>query len=343
VEAYGHELPFLLKILDARQMLSIQAHPNRAQAQAGFAREEAAGIPVSAPGRNYKDPHPKPEVQVALTPFWMLHGFRRLEELADETERHPELRAVWSGLADRVRGVRDDQSGRTTLLRHLYEQVMRLPQPEVDAILRPLLDRLRRTMVQDRSDRRFWLQRAATSFAPAGACCDRGLFSLFMLNLVQLEPGQSTFQDAGVLHAYLEGTTVELMAGSDNVLRGGLTPKHVDVEELLNVVRFEEQVPSISAGTPVSARETVFPTPAKEFELSRLTVAPGERWTGRATNGPECLVVLGRTLKVTDGSVTETLARGQSVWLNWGVEYSLHTPDSEAAVVFRARVAVGSF
>jgi phosphomannomutase len=338
VEIYGSELPYLLKILDAQQMLSIQAHPNRAQAQAGFAREQAAGIPLTAPTRNYKDPHPKPEVHVALTPFYMLHGFRRLEAVLEETQRHPELTIAWPNLADALQQANQQPETRRQLLKTLYERVMRLPQSEVDAILRPLLDRLQRQPIPDKSDPMFWLRRAAESFAPPGTSCDRGLFSFYLLNLVELEPGQSTFQDAGVLHAYLEGATVELMASSDNVLRGGLTSKHVDVEELLRIVHFEEQRPAISTGTPMDPQETVFQTTATEFELSRCVLQPNERWTGSSRGGPDCLLVVEGTVDVSAATTTERFTRGQSAWLNWGVDYAVNGGDASKAVVFRASV-----
>ncbi len=143
--------------------------------------------------------------------------------------------------------------------------------------------------------------RAAENFPLPGGHRDRGIFSVYLLNLVHLQPGQGTFQPAGVLHAYLEGVNVELMANSDNVLRGGLTTKHVDVPELLNILTFEGGTPEVFDGHQVSAQERVYRTPAEEFELSRIALPAHGRYAGEATYGPKALLVL-------HGSATLTAA-----------------------------------
>lgn len=164
---------------------------------------------------------------------------------------------------------------------------------------------------------------------------------MFLLNLVRLAPGEGTFQPAGTLHAYLEGANVELMASSDNVLRGGLTPKHVDVAELLRVVRFESGAPPILTGKPVSAVEAVFETPAEEFELSRIVLAGGQSCELPEATGAECLLVLEGAAEVGGGAVTLHLARGQSALVPAGAALTI-TGTGPSTVVFRARVAPGS-
>ena len=127
---------------------------------------------------------------------------------------------------------------------------MTIPQEQVDSLLNPLLSRLREKQISDKDSADYWALRAAENFPLPGEHRDRGIFSVYLLNLVHMRPGQGTFQPAGVLHAYLEGVNVELMANSDNVLRGGLTTKHVDVPELLNILTFEGGTPEVFDGTP---------------------------------------------------------------------------------------------
>ena len=275
----GPSLPYLLKILDARDMLSIQVHPSAAQAREGFAREEAAGIPWDAPHRSYKDQHHKPEVHVALTDFWMLHGFRPDEEISQVLRSTPEFSPLLPAFAGND-------------LRRLYHTLMTLPQDEVDAMLHPLLARLAGMTLSDKGNPDYWARLAGQNFALPEGRRDRGLFSIYLLNLVRLAPGQGTFQAAGVPHAYLQGINVELMANSDNVLRAGLTPKHIDVPELLKALSFDGSRPAIIDGVKTATGETVFPTPTAEFELCRIDLQSGERWTTGDNPGAEILVFI---------------------------------------------------
>ncbi|MFM8717671.1 MAG: mannose-6-phosphate isomerase, class I, partial [Spartobacteria bacterium] len=237
-ERFHNSLPYLFKVLDARKMLSIQAHPTLAQAREGFEAEETAGVPLKASTRNYKDRNHKPEVHVALTDFWMLHGFRPLEEISASLQNVPEFRTLMPDFGSRLQTA--DSSARAALLRELYERIMTMPQSEVDDFLNSLIARLEKESPLDNDLPDFWALRAAREFPLPDGHRDRGIFSIYLLNLVRLKPGQATYQSAGTLHAYLEGVNVELMANSDNVLRGGLTPKNVDVPELMRVVRFDE-------------------------------------------------------------------------------------------------------
>ncbi len=326
---FGPRLPYLFKILDARTMLSIQAHPTRAQAMVGFARENAAGIPLHAAHRNYKDDNHKPEVHVALTEFWMLHGFRPLEEIGQVLEKNPELRPAFPGFGSRGVG--------QALLRTSYEHVMTMPQAAVDAVLEPLLRRLARENPLDKNQPGYWALRAAGDYPMAEDHRDRGIFSVYLLNLVHLRPGQGTYQPAGVLHAYLEGANVELMADSDNVLRGGLTSKYVDVAELMNIVRFESGAPAVLEGEPVSGCETVFPTEAEEFELRRIQLGAGERCFRRTEDGPESAIVLEGSARIVANDSEWPLKRGEVVLIPWGTHYTI-VAENQPAVLFLAGV-----
>lgn len=334
IRRFGPVLPFLLKALDARKMLSIQVHPTREQAREGFERENAAGVPIHAPHRNYRDRNHKPEVHAALSEFWMLHGFRPLDEIAAWLERTPEARAVMPDFPERLREAGADRQRRAALLRELYTHIMHLPQERVDELLDSLLARLESAARWPPEAPEHWALRAAREFPLPGGRRDRGIFSIFLLNLVHLRPGQGTFQPAGVLHAYLQGTTVELMANSDNVLRGGLTPKHVDVAELLRVVRFEDGPCTVISGEPGEDGERVYRTPAEDFELSSFELKG--RTVARETPGPEILLVTEGTILVSAAGNGIELSRGQAVMAGSGLRYELSSP--ARAVVWRAKV-----
>jgi len=332
---FGPVLPFLLKVLDARRMLSIQVHPAEEQAREGFERENALGIPIHAPHRNYRDRHAKPEVHAALGDFWMLHGFRPLEEIAAWLDSSPETRAIAPDFAARARAAGRDRTARSALLRELYTHIMHLPQERVDELLDSLLEKLERAPAPPKDSPEYWALRAAREFPLPGGRRDRGIFSIFLLNLVRLRRGQGTFQPAGVLHAYLQGATVELMANSDNVLRGGLTPKHVDVGELLRIVRFEDAPCTPLEGVPCGESELLYPAPVEEFALSRIALAPGAL-VQRASSGPEILLALDGDVLLRSADVALELRPGQAVFLAAGTEFSLSSAPA-AATVWRAR------
>jgi len=281
-------LPYLLKILDVRDMLSIQVHPSKRDAEKEFAEESKKGIPLNAPDRNYKDDNHKPELMVALSDFWLLHGFKPAGELRRILEDTPELRFL-----SPVFGQGDYQG--------LYKRVMEMEPLKVNEALQPLLDRIipayeANTLSKDQED--FWAARAALTFNETGRI-DRGIFSVYLFNLVNLRPGEAIFQDAGLPHAYLEGQNVEIMANSDNVLRGGLTPKHIDVPELLKHIRFGETNPRVILAEGGERAISVFATPAPDFELSRIQLLKGDgiRIAARST---EIYMVLEGQLSVEE-------------------------------------------
>jgi len=309
---YGR-LPYLLKVLDVARPLSIQVHPTRAQAEAGFARENRRGIPLDSPRRNYKDRNHKPELMVALSDFWLLHGFLPEEQLRRVLESIPEFRELRGDLA---------QGG----LPALYRRVMLMPPAEVEAILGPLTARLRRSGAQDRSSPDYWLLRIA-----AERPSDRGLFSLYFLNLVHLRPGQGIFQAAGIPHAYLRGQNVEVMANSDNVLRGGLTDKHVDVEELLRIVRFEGIRPRIIEPVAEDGPEAVYPTPASDFALHRISLEAGAV-AERHSRSLEILLVMEGGAVMSSGPRRLVLHRGQSVVALAATNYRIEAVGAKAEI-----------
>ena len=262
---HAPHLPFLLKLLDVRDMLSIQVHPNKQMAEADYERENAAGIPLTAPNRNYKDPNHKPELMVAMGTFWLLHGFRSPDSLKQIFSRFTFLEPV------RIQWEHQGYAG-------MYRWLMQLPQSEVNRLLaaplHAVVDQYKAGRLS-KEDPSFWAARAHLRFS-TDANVDRGIFSIFLFNLVRLEKGQGIFQAAGVPHAYLEGQNVEIMANSDNVLRGGLTPKHIDVNELLRHIKPEPIVPNILDPAPDANGWRHFPVPVPDFELGVLACTTGQ-------------------------------------------------------------------
>jgi mannose-6-phosphate isomerase len=320
---FGGELPFLLKVLDARDTLSIQVHPGRRLAREGYAREQQAGLPPDSPQRSYPDPNPKLEVHAALSRVWMLHGFRPAGQVAALPALVPELTGLFAGLPD----PRD--------LRALYTRLMGLPQEEVDAILKPLLARLQRQEPADKDSPDFWALRAARQHPLAEGRIDRGIFSIYLLNLMRLEPGQGTFQPPGLPHAYLEGTVVELMSNSDNVLRGGLTSKKVDVPELLRATVFRGGPPRVLRPRAVSAGEWAYRAPAREFRLSRIEL-PAGRTHRLADRGPSCLLLLEGAAALEGAGRRLELARGAAALVPAGLPCLARAGAAGPALLYRA-------
>lgn len=335
---FGGRLPFLLKVLDVGQMLSIQAHPTKRQAEAGFAREQADGIPIDAAHRSYRDDNHKPEAQIALSPFWMLFGFREPDAMARVLAERPELQPLGDRLAALGRAHPADTPG-GEIVRALFEHVMRLPQPAVDALVEPLVARLAPAFRQgllSRESPDFWAARAATQFRAPGGGHDRGILSIYLMNLVALAPGEGRYFGAGLVHAYLEGTAVEIMANSDNVIRGGLTPKHIDVPELLRVLDFAPSLPEPLVTRDVGTVERRYTTPAHEFALDRLRFSGPDECVVASHDGPAVLIVIEGGASLHAAGEILSLARGGAVFIPAGLEYSLSA--SQPALSFRAYV-----
>jgi mannose-6-phosphate isomerase len=307
-------LPFLLKVLDVAQMLSIQAHPSKEDAEAGFAREQRAGVPLDSPVRTYKDDNHKPEAQVALTPFWLLYGFRAPERLAATLAERPELAALQARLTP--------AGDSAAALRSLFAHIMTLSQDAIDTLLGPLVSRLAPLYHAGRLPREspdFWAARAAEQFPLPGGHLDRGILSIYLMNLVSLAPGEGTFLGAGLLHAYLEGTAVEVMANSDNVIRGGLTPKHVDVPELLRVLAFEPAEPARLSSHEAATDVRRYQAPVPEFTLAHAELPAGGRLDLPAPLGPQILIVLGGATNLRWPGGALALTRGSAVFVPPGL------------------------
>jgi mannose-6-phosphate isomerase class I len=320
-------LPFLLKLLSAARPLSIQVHPSKAQAEAGFARENAAGIPLDAPQRSYRDDNHKPELIVALTPFDALCGFRPLDEISKSLNAVPEVSALLPKLEPTPEGLRAWTSA-----------YFALPSAVLSPALSRWVERLRSVPDRGTEHPEHWVLAAHAEFSSDGAP-DRGLVFVVLLNLLRLAPGEGLFLEAGVPHAYLRGAGLEVMSSSDNVLRGGLTPKHVDPAELARVVDFSGREPHLVRGEPgADVLERRYATSAAEFELSLLEVGPAP--VERTARGPEILLVARADadglVRIHDDQSEVVLHRGAACLVTDGTRH--HASATAEATLCRVRV-----
>lgn len=300
-EAHGGQLPFLVKLLAAAAPLSIQAHPSLEQAQEGFARENTEGIALNSPNRNYKDPNHKPELIVALTEFRALAGFRPVPDTAAffaelgsaELDRYATLLPT-DGEGD---------------LRALFTTLISLPhQPRVELI--ESVQRAAEELV-DQHSAPAWMVDAAEVYLELNRAYpgDVGVLAALLLNVLTLAPGEAAFLRAGQLHAYLSGLGVEVMANSDNVLRGGLTTKHVDVPELVKVLDFSTLENPRAEAAP-SHGGVEFQLPVDSFAVRVHSLAHGETLV-IDEDGPAIVLCTSGEVRGPDGFV---LSQGNAAW-----------------------------
>ncbi|GAA4004147.1 mannose-6-phosphate isomerase, class I [Streptomyces marokkonensis] len=313
VAKFGPRLPFLLKLLAAGAPLSLQVHPDLAQARAGYEDEELRSVPLDAPHRNYKDANHKPELVCALTEFDGLCGFRAPAETAD----------LLDGL-----GVASLKPYVDLLRAHPEDAALR---EVLTAILTADPEEMSRTVAETAAA----CDRLGGAYAPYAGIAhhypgDPGVLAAMLLNHVRLQPGEALFLGAGIPHAYLDGLGVEIMANSDNVLRCGLTPKHVDVPELLRIVRFEAGDPGILRPEASPDGEEVYDTPIDEFRLSRYVLPEGSGVHDLALPTPQILLCTAGTVRTGE----HELAPGRSVFVPAGEKAEV----SGSGTLFRATV-----
>jgi mannose-6-phosphate isomerase len=319
-EEFQGRFPFLAKLLAAEQPLSIQAHPSREQAIDGYARDEAAGIPRDAADRNYKDAWPKPEILIALGPFDALVGFRPLAATVNLLEA---LDADGFGeLTDLLRNGK---------LQAAFTHFMSSDRDSIRPLVAALGEACRRYDGDAFALEVETLDRLCQEFPD-----DPGVLAAMTLNRVRLERFQAVYLPAGNVHAYLHGTGFEVMANSDNVLRGGLTRKHVDVDELVSVVDFEPLASPVLEGHPVAAGITAYETGCEYFAVRRIDLTGDSLAVSAA--GPRIVACVDGTAEV--GAVgtedTVTLAAGQSAFVA-GTEGPCSLRGSGTAFVVSAR------
>jgi mannose-6-phosphate isomerase len=262
---------------------------------------------------------------VALSEFWLLHGFRPSSSIIEIFDHVLELQSL--------KTVFDEQG-----YVGLYRTVMEMPQQHVDELLLPLRDRIvphyqKGQLLKSNPD--FWAARAFLTFSNNGHA-DRGIFSVYFFNLMQVQPGQAVFQDAGIPHAYLEGQNVEIMANSDNVLRGGLTNKHIDVKELLKHVRCIPVEPNVLPAT--KEQQSWFETPVEDFSLGQINLEEGQGLALEIQKPSIFLCMEGEAILEAEGR-SVVVKKGQpAAFCRKGVTLSIHSP--KGALIFRATDAI---
>ncbi|MEZ2121505.1 MULTISPECIES: mannose-6-phosphate isomerase, class I [unclassified Corynebacterium] len=318
---YDGRLPFLMKILAAAEPLSLQAHPSLEQAREGCAREDAAGLSRTANNRNYRDDNHKPELIVALTDFEALAGFRPLNETVRvfDAIACPEL-ARYLTMLD------TDPEHEETNLRALFTTWITIPAATRLALIESVTRCIRSAL--DRGDSEAWILDVLRNILALNERYpgDVGVLGALLLNKINLKPGQAVFLDAGQLHAYVAGMGVEIMANSDNVLRGGLTSKHVDVPELVRVLTFRALAKPL-VDSEADGESTHYPVPTAEFDLTRFDLRPGSS-TVLEHDGPVIALCTAGQVTASHGVEDEPLilAPGSALWV----------PASDSAVTVSA-------
>jgi mannose-6-phosphate isomerase len=306
-------LPFLYKVLAAAKPLSIQAHPNREQARAGWERENREGLARSAPNRNYKDANHKPEILCALSPFEAMCGFRTGDEIRRCLEALGSLCPPRGGAGialNRLISVMDKPEGLMEFTRLLF------------GFSREITGELTGLVLQrgalEKAHPEFSTEWRLSAYFAELYPGDPAVISPLYLNTISLKPGEAIYLPPGILHAYVSGLGVELMANSDNVLRAGLTAKHVDVDELVRILSFSPFCPKIAASGEPPPASFNYPVPSGEFSLSRREGRGGE--SDFSGEGPFIfLVTQGRlTLGGKNRGEEWVLQKGESAFIPAG-------------------------
>jgi len=340
-------LPYLFKILAAERPLSIQAHPNKKQAETGYRKENELGIPFDAPNRNYKDNNHKPELMCALTTFSSMCGFRSLSSIctlarefgmfsitgnpkseisthiSNNTSKHSQKATI------PVKKVANSPTFGTLLsflfneiyptdqlkLKTLFSSLLRLDDEQKQFLLADYLSsiQLHEPQSEETEQIKFWTLKLADLYPN-----DIGIVSPLLLNIIRLKPYQAIYLEAGVLHAYLQGAGVEIMANSDNVLRGGLTSKYIDPEELISVLKFEPFLPEIIKPLHISKQEAVYQTPAKEFILSRVDICTNHSYYTKSINSAEIILCIEGNATCSNATTSISIRSGESVFIPAG-------------------------
>ncbi|CCQ47001.1 mannose-6-phosphate isomerase, class I [Pseudarthrobacter siccitolerans] len=313
VARFGPRLPFLAKVLAAAQPLSLQVHPSLEQARAGFARENAEGLAADAPNRNYRDDNHKPEMIFALTPFEALCGFRpaaRTREILQHVAAafdaaEGEAPALVGALLEDL-GAADESAG----LRAAFERLITGGSSvagDTALVVAALLSGAPLAPYETELATVISLNEKYPG--------DPGVLISLLLNRISLQPGEAVYLPAGNVHAYLHGLGVEVMASSDNVLRGGLTPKFIDVPELLRTIDFQPvAVPMLPAERTVMDQE-LFRPPFEEFQLQRIELAPDAGPVPLAQSGAAVVIVVAGDIYLDSPRGDLRLSRGGSAFL----------------------------
>lgn len=331
-EVNDGRLPFLVKLLSAERPLSLQVHPSLSQARSGFSREQASGVPIDSLKRNYKDRNHKPETLVALSEFSALAGFRETQYTLDflKSIRSPRLHGTINTLANTP-----GPSGTASAFNSIY----RLTGDELVSTVLATAEAASQYL-ETKGPSAPWSKESSLMISLAKEHPnDPGSLASLLLNLVVLQPGEAIFLKPGQLHAYLRGTGIEVMASSDNVIRCGLTTKHVDLDELRTIITFDPTtdpriIPHHYGRS--SGIEQIYPTPGYEFELSRIELCARAQSYKYTPNSPEILVCTSGLAQANQSDDVVPVGPGQAIWIPMSSEEVVISSTSDATL-FRTR------
>jgi len=294
-------LPFLMKVLDVRGMLSIQVHPSRKRAKIGLAEEDASNIPRNHPNRNYKDANHKPELMFALSDFWMLHGLRSKSEIVAEFHSRPSCEPLLEILENQG-------------MEGLVAFAVSTDHPLIKGFSEAFIEEsIHSVGVEDKRNHDFWIRR----WLQANPGVDRGILMILLMNLLNLRPGEAAYQPDGLIHAYLEGQNIEIMANSDNVLRAGLTVKHIDAPELLKIARLDSTNPDDFKVNAVRDSDGIrdFAAPFEDFHLREVEIPPNSSISLDAPRSQILLYLSGESIEISDGEKNIDMIPGEACYV----------------------------
>ncbi len=312
-DKFNNRLPFLVKVLAAASPLSIQAHPSKDQAVKGFKFENKNNIPLNSPDRTYKDDNHKPELICALTNFDAMCGFQPVKEMVE--------RIKYLQLEDQIPGIKElDTDPCPKNLKRMFLELMSKHNDDQTKKVSVLINKLAEFKPRDDHEAIIfrWMLRLAAIYPT-----DMGVFSPLFLNIVKLKPGEALFLEAGVLHAYLNGSGVEIMASSDNVLRGGLTSKKVDLPELVKILNFD-QIGLTKIEPKIGKNESIYRTSTQEYQLSKIIIREDEPFANADISSAEIILCTEGKGSIKWSQSSLELKSGESIFIPFAIsEYSI--------------------
>ena len=322
---FNNQLPYLFKVLAATKPLSIQAHPGLELARKGFENENKQGISINAAHRNYKDDNHKPECICALSSFWALYGFRKIDDILSLMGKICPV-----GLNSEITRLKKQADARG--LKLFFTALMSMDTEQKKRVIDEAT--LNAKQLSEENSAFHWMTKLSKQYP-----LDIGILSPLFLNLIELKPGQALFLPAGELHAYLKGVGIELMANSDNVLRGGLSPKHIDVPELLKVLNFKPRHVLFLKAKRKKKTERIYESFAEEFVLSAISITEGELYRDSNLKSAQILLCTEGEARLADRASQHILhiEKGGSVFVSAAaISYTI----KGEAVFYKASVPV---
>lgn len=303
IDQQFHELPYLFKVLSAQKALSIQVHPQKSKAEIGFAKENQLNIAINAANRNYKDPNHKPELVYALTRYKAMNAFRPIHEIIGLFDL-----VSCSPLRTEIAALKSNPE--PSQLKLFFKACLSLSPEQVAQIVNELLSSIEPNKDPRYTKEPFCTIRALATDYP----CDIGLITPLILNVIELQPGEAMFLHAETPHAYIKGTGLEIMANSDNVLRAGLTPKFIDVDELIDNTKFNSIPASHLLTSPIYDDNKIdFPVPVADFKFEIINSDMQKRSDN--VTGPEILFCISGNVKIETATDCYTIKSGESVFI----------------------------